>query len=124
MARNGYTFDGWFTDKKDGTLVTAETIVSTDEDHVLYAHFTPISYKIHYEGLEDGTHKNPESYTIESSLIVLNPAAREGYTFDGWYETMDYSTEAVTLIKTGSMGEKTLYAEVDRKQLYSDLPLQ
>ena len=111
VARDGYTFDGWFTDKKDGPLVTAETIVSTDEDHVLYAHFTPISYKIHYEGLEDGTHKNPESYTIESSLIVLNPAAREGYTFDGWYETKDYSTEAVTLIKTGSMGEKTLYAK-------------
>ena len=35
--RDGYTFKGWYTEKTGGTKVTAETIVSIDADHTLYA---------------------------------------------------------------------------------------
>jgi len=36
-SRSGYIFKGWFTDRTDGTKVTAETIVANDADHILYA---------------------------------------------------------------------------------------
>lgn len=36
-TRTGYTFKGWYTAKTGGTKVTADTIVSSDVDHTLYA---------------------------------------------------------------------------------------
>lgn len=39
-ARFGYEFDGWFTADEGGELVTAETIVTAETGHALYAHWT------------------------------------------------------------------------------------
>lgn len=38
-TRNGYYFDGWYTEKVGGTLVDLNTIVSNDKDHTIYAHW-------------------------------------------------------------------------------------
>ena len=38
--RVNYRFDGWFTEKDGGTKVEETTLVSTREDHTLYAHWT------------------------------------------------------------------------------------
>ena len=37
--REGYVFDGWYTEKSGGTLVTAETVCTKTVDHTLYAHW-------------------------------------------------------------------------------------
>ena len=39
-TRTGYTFAGWFTDKTEGTRITAETIVSALVNQTLYARWT------------------------------------------------------------------------------------
>lgn len=39
-ARFGYEFDGWFTADEGGELVTAETVVTAETSHALYAHWT------------------------------------------------------------------------------------
>lgn len=39
-ARFGYEFDGWFTAEEGGELVTAETVVTAEISHALYAHWT------------------------------------------------------------------------------------
>ncbi|MBQ9079628.1 MAG: InlB B-repeat-containing protein [Clostridia bacterium] len=39
-ARFGYEFDGWFTAEEGGELVDAETIVTAESSHALYAHWT------------------------------------------------------------------------------------
>jgi len=39
-TRDGYTFDGWYTDASIGSRVTESTTVSRDWDHSLYAHWT------------------------------------------------------------------------------------
>ena len=41
-ARNGYTFDGWFTAASGGTQVTAATTVSLTGNQTLYAHWTQV----------------------------------------------------------------------------------
>ena len=38
--RTGYTFNGWYTSSSGGNLVTSSTIVSNEESHTLYAHWT------------------------------------------------------------------------------------
>ena len=39
-ARDGYTFKGWYTENTGGAKVVAVTIVSSNADHTLYAHWT------------------------------------------------------------------------------------
>ena len=36
-TRDGYTFDGWYTEIYNGSLITSNTIVSQSNNHVLYA---------------------------------------------------------------------------------------
>lgn len=38
-TREGYTFIGWFTDPVGGTQVTSSTIINTQTDHEIYAHW-------------------------------------------------------------------------------------
>ncbi len=40
--RAGYAFDGWYTEKKGGSKVTAATVASIREDQTLYAHWTKV----------------------------------------------------------------------------------
>lgn len=42
VFRDGYAFDGWFTDAKAGEAVTAEQIKALKADTTLYAHWTKI----------------------------------------------------------------------------------
>ena len=39
-TRNGYIFDGWYTESTGGTQVTSSTKVTASSDHTLYAHWT------------------------------------------------------------------------------------
>ena len=38
-SRDGYTFDGWYTEKTGGTGVTVDTVMTVEGDHTLYAHW-------------------------------------------------------------------------------------
>lgn len=50
-APTGYRFSGWYTAATDGTKIENTTVVSTANDHTLYAHFTAISYVYFYNNL-------------------------------------------------------------------------
>ncbi|MBR5012714.1 MAG: InlB B-repeat-containing protein, partial [Clostridia bacterium] len=44
--RTGYTFVGWFTDRTNGEEVLATTIVTTADNHTIYAHWNINSYTL------------------------------------------------------------------------------
>ena len=72
-----------------------------------------IVYSITYE-LDGGTNAddNPTSYTIETEKVTLKEPTKDGYTFDGWYESSNFSGTAVTSWKSGEKTEVvTLYAK-------------
>ena len=61
--------------------------------------------------------QNPNTYTVEDT-INLQPATREGYTFNGWYEKEEGTTgetenlkETATTVISGRTGNITLYAK-------------
>ena len=109
-TKEGYTFDGWFSDAGLTTKVTTIALGSFG-DITLYAGWTPIDYDITYE-LNDGVNgDNPAKYNIETPEITLDAPTKDGYVFDGWYGTADFSGDAVTTIALGSTGAKTLYAK-------------
>lgn len=114
LTRNGYTFDGWFTAAEDGEKVTAETVVSTDQDQVLYAHFTPVTYRITYANMEgaQNTPDNPTEFTVENNKIILqDPSGKPGYTFDGWYTDASFKNKVNGALTLNSLYDWIFYAK-------------
>ena len=108
-TKNGYTFDGWYSEAAFTTKVTM--ILSTQTGNVtLYAKFTKIIVTSNITYVVDGgTHTNPATYT-EGTAVTLSDATKDGYTFDGWYTDSAFTTK-VTEISATQTGDVTLYAK-------------
>lgn len=112
-SKEGYTFDGWYTEPEFTNRVTS--IVNGTEGNVdLYAKFSATSYTITYV-LNGGTNNvsNPSGYDAITLPITLLDPTKNGYTFAGWYETSDFSGSPVTQIDAGTTGNKIFYAKWD-----------
>lgn len=114
LTRTGYTFDGWFTAAEDGEKVTAETIVTEDQDQILYAHFTPVIYQITYANMEgaENSPENPAGFTIENNKIILqDPIGKPGYTFEGWYTDASFKNKVNGTMTLDSLYDWIFYAK-------------
>ncbi|HJA64394.1 MAG TPA: InlB B-repeat-containing protein, partial [Candidatus Intestinimonas stercoravium] len=95
-TKDGYTFDGWYTDEACTEAYDFETAVTADI--TLYAGWTentepePETYTVTFDSM-GGTAVEPQ--TVEEGGKATEPAepTRDGYTFDGWYTDAD-CTEA------------------------------
>ena len=89
-SRNGYTFIGWFTESESGEQITADTIVTNENSHVLYAHWKKNTVMVTFNGdkVSDMDTKNI-TVTSGGTYGPLPNLSLDGYTFKGWY------TEAV-----------------------------
>lgn len=111
-TRQNYTFEGWYTASgNNGTLVTAETIVSTTRDHTLYAKWTGDSYTVTLDP-QDGE-VTPTTLSREyGSAYELPTPTRPYHRFNGWYTASDDSgtlVTAETIVSTTQ--DHTLYAK-------------
>lgn len=61
--RNQYYFEGWFTERDGGDPVTSDTIVTWEENHTLFAHWS--------REIGDGT---PKVHTENVSVVTKNNA--------------------------------------------------
>ena len=89
LTREGYNFLGWWTNDGStsgdwGTQVTADTIVSIADDHILYAKWQKIQYTVYFfngnELVDSGT------YSVGDTVRVPEMSLPEkvGYTFSYW----------------------------------------
>ena len=108
-AKKGYTFGGWYKDAKFKTKITSITKGSTG-NLKLYAKWTLTKYKITYK-MNGGTNNksNPATYTVTTKNIALAKPTKKGCVFAGWYSDSKFKNK-VTVIKKGTIGNKTLYA--------------
>ena len=79
----GHTFDGWFTEKVGGDLVTVETLVPDDGDHTLFAQWSVQTFEVRFVDWNDALLKSEFVEYGKSATAPANPS-RSGYTFDGW----------------------------------------
>ncbi|MDR1428751.1 MAG: InlB B-repeat-containing protein [Spirochaetaceae bacterium] len=109
--RTGYGFGGWYDNASfTGSALTEIPSGSTGKK-TFYAQWTALTYTITYTlygGINNGA--NPASYTVEDAEITLAAPVRAGYGFGGWYTNDSFSTP-VTVIPSGSTGDKTFYAK-------------
>ena len=111
-SKDGYTFEGWYSEDVFTNQVT-EIATGSTKDVVLYAKFDAITYDITYT-LDGGTNdaNNPADYTVETATITLEDASKDGYTFEGWYSDATFTADnEVTEIATGSTGPKEFFAK-------------
>ena len=76
-TREDYTFDGWYTEEIGGTKVTSDTIMTTESDHNIYAHWKPTTYTVTYNGNKFSTTAKVENgvtvtYDQDTSILTLN----------------------------------------------------
>ena len=115
-TKEGYTFNGWYSDAEFTNEVTKITGSQTG-DITLYAKYTVNTYAINYE-LDGGENAatNPTEYTYGVGVDSFADASKDGYVFEGWYSDAEFKTE-VTKITVTQTGNVTLYAKfVEKKE--------
>lgn len=108
-AKNGYIFDGWYSDEALENKYVFNTIPA--ENITIYARWKLARYEIKYHlagGVND--EENPLEYTILSENITFKQPKRDGYEFRGWFADSGLSI-GITGIATGSFGDKEAFAK-------------
>lgn len=104
-TRDGYAFDGWFTERSGGTEITTDTVF--DVDTTVFAHWIEL-YTVTFDA-GDGVNAPEAQVTDEyGKLATLPEATKEGYTFNGWFTEETGGTEITT--ETAFNGDTTVFA--------------
>ena len=85
-TKQGYTFDGWYTESTFENKITSISTTQTGNITV-YAKYNEITYALTYDlaGGSLATGKvNPSNYTIGMTDFTLNNPTKTGYSFKGW----------------------------------------
>jgi uncharacterized repeat protein (TIGR02543 family) len=108
--RSNYVFDGWYTEKNGGTVVTASTTVKKAENHYIYAHWIP-TYKVTFDPQGGNVSTTSKRVQYGETYGDLPTPVREGYTFVGWYSTQtNGTTQIVDTTVVNITKDQTLYA--------------
>ena len=85
VARQYYTFDGWYTAANGGERIDAKTVLTNTERHTLYAHWTVRTVDVKYDA-DGGNVSGSAQATYKLGDYYGNKTAtRNGYSFVGWY---------------------------------------
>ncbi|MDR0566839.1 MAG: leucine-rich repeat protein [Prevotellaceae bacterium] len=104
--------DGWYADEHLSIPWDFAINRVPEKNIKLYPKWTPKVYKIDYHNVfGDSLPKNPDYYTIESSIITLPTPTYAGYRFTGWYDNYELQGRPILYIRKGSTGDTTLYAQ-------------
>ena len=102
-TREGYTFEGWYTDKNFTEKVTFPYEVTAEQ--TLYAKWEKNTYTVHFE-TDGGTAVGD----MIVSVIERSPSTeKKGYTFDGWYTDENFTEKVPFPYEVTA--EQTLYAK-------------
>lgn len=114
-VRDGYSFDGWYTEETGGNKVENDTEVTREENHTLYAHWTANTYTVMFDtnggSFTDNTTSKPATQTYDAKYQLPDVPARTGYTFAGWYTDKSGGTKVESDTDVKLAYDHTLYAQ-------------
>ena len=122
--REGYVFEGWYTEKKKGTLVNSATKVTEDKPHTLYAHWkkqdkevikVTVTFDLYSPDASLVSGEDTKEVVVGEAYGELPEAEWEGYEFKGWYTEKKEGEKvtAKTKVKIGTA--HTLYAHWNKQ---------
>jgi len=106
-TKNGYTFNGWFTDSIAGTQVTTNTAFSSDT--TIFARWTLNRYRITFDARDGEVTPTFDSTSIGWVLASLPTSTKIGHSFDGWFTDAIGGTEVTT--STVFNSDSTIFAQ-------------
>lgn len=109
-TRKGYTFQGWYTSAKKGAKIKSATLVTSLENHTLYAHWKAKNYKVKLNANGGKVSKSSYKVTYASTYGKLATPTKKGYTFLGWYTKKNGGTRILSTSKVKITKTTTLYA--------------
>ena len=83
--RNGYTFEGWYTDTNFTTEWDFENDSVKEDDITLYAKWTKNSYGVVFNS-QGGSEVKGQSAKFDEKIKKPQEPTKAGYTFAGWYK--------------------------------------
>lgn len=104
--REGYTFNGWYSDKSLENKYLLNTVPA--EDIVLYAKWIINEYTLTFD-TNGGEKIDSLTYEYNSFLVLPKNPIKEGYTFKGWYVDPEYKDNFIWYLVL--VNDVTLYAK-------------
>ena len=115
-VKEGYKFLGWFTDEEDGDQITAEDYVSILDEHTLYAHYAPNSYRVTFNPNGGTVSPKTKDYVYDKAFALMPKPNKAGYTFTGWYTEAEEGTLVTSTDINNVASARTLYAHWNPNQ--------
>lgn len=117
----GHTFEGWYLDLVDeGSRIEESRKVTIPVNHILYAKFTPKTYKVLLD-LQGGKGSETYIHVIYGETFKELPVPTKiGYSFGGWYTAKEEGLQVKPTDLVSELNDLTLYAHwnVERYQVY------
>ena len=108
----GFQFEGWYWDRNFLFPFTNRQVIN--ESCTLFGKFSEIEYTITYDSQGGiSARSNPTSYRFEDPTILIKPASKKGYVFDGWYDQIGRKRE---FIRHHSLGNLNLVAKYHKEE--------
>ncbi len=124
ISINGYNFNGWQIVSETGSYVDVPNVLTYQitKPTTFKAKMEEIVYSISYfSKIQIDTENYPKYYTISDEVVFVTPSAL-GYSFNGWYDNVTLSGDAVTKIDRGSYGDISIYADWTKNTYTITLP--
>ena len=103
--REGFVFDGWYTEAEGGSQVSEST--TCESDQTVYAHWIE-SYTVTFDG-NGGTPSESSRKVVKGEAYgELPKAERDGFVFDGWYTEAEGGSQVSE--STTCEADVTIYA--------------
>ena len=126
-TRTGYDFEGWYDNAGlSGTPITGFNTADAENKHYYAKWSAAKSYTVRWNLNDDTPAGHPatnpntvSNYTVADADITVNPAARNGYTFLGWYDNAGLTGTSVTRIRTMDAENKQYYAKWSAANSYT-----
>lgn len=106
--REGYTFDGWYTDPENGAQVTAQTKMGSSPT-TIYAHWKANAYSVTFDANGGGNVAN-KKVIFGGVYGTLPVPQKQKYVFLGWYTLKNGGVQVTSTTKVTETKAHTLYA--------------
>ncbi len=113
VTKNGYTFNGWFTEASGGDKIETTAVVNTNM--TLYAQWTANECVVYFDTQEGECEMSQRDVTYGGTYGELPTPTRSGYEFAGWYTLAEGGDKVTADTIVTSTTPHTLYAHWTEK---------
>ena len=112
VTKNGYTFDGWFTNTSYLGSSVSSILPTETGDKTFYAKWEKITYSVALN-INGGTINSGAvtAYNYGNTVILPTDVSKTGSKFEGWYDNANFDGEAVQSITPTETGDKEFFAK-------------